>query len=1347
MTTRITTSLSIFFLFLFLTPHAFSQCDFNEVTITSTTGEYADEMSWQLHDSNGLLITQFQGEQNATTTQEVVCLMDGCYVFTASDSYGDGWNGGSVHLEWENSSENFGLDIGTGQVFYFGINATDCIPEILGCTDPNAFNYDPLATVDDGSCITLEGIVDVQSFDTLLYSGPKDNRINFVIQNRTSANPNDNFTNAQELRSRLELNFLPSFDFNDPGAKMPYAQYKNFFNLYAAWWPDAPGDHTWWSFNIIQQLRNEIFLPWANDETGWVTWFSTSKYGGGGGAGLNREARVGDGKMYGTDYETLLHEFGHTMPGLLDEYTSSGEWSGNQCFETANTTGFTLKDEIPWRKWIDDATPLPTPYNGAYENVIGAFEGGLTNYFGCHRPTAKGCYMGAGGFGEGYGQDLCAPCVQRVICFLYKYVNVIENPQPSNPELTVTGNQTITFSADVVAPEPNTQKYEWFLNGKRIAEGTTSIEVTFGPCADYKLVFAVTDTTDLVRYDEKFDETYPKPYREFVWTIDQSAVNVYNMNATVSAVNADCTGEENGLADFSVTGGLAPYEFWLDGVQVSNPATGLAPGTSDFTIVDANGCSIERKVQLEQDEVLDLKVCSVHDGGWEVSLESVHYDPGELDIQWSTGATGLTLTSVPDGDYSVTATVNGCSVTKSFSLVSAAENMTVSHQYFPSELERNTGTIYVQVEGGTPAYLIKWFDRLTGDRTDDHPDNIIASGTTWGHLPENAFDDNLGTKWLHAVSNDAWVGYEFPEPTTIVHYAITSADDVPERDPKDWRLEGSDDGNTWSVLDTRTNEDFPNRFQRRVFTIGTPLAYKFCRLFVMSSAGENQIQLQELEFIGTDPSGPFDYKPEFDGHFTRTDLAPGDYRYEVADASSACKDAEVGMAAFESFTASGLTVVPDGQCGVRIENPDMEMDYFWLSDETGTALLGMGGSFTPPSEGNYYVTTAPAGTGQWSSNRRGFAVTMPEIPVVQGPEEGIYSIVDPLPDAEYLWYDADNCGTPVQTGTTFEPGMEAGEYYVAARSAVQYPDPVDPATVPGLLLRMDAADLNGDGMIDDPAPGTSSILDWYFPTGNNWAPDNWFAYRSNHQNGLGIADWATLWLQRLQNAQNNYQTVLMAYEENALSWGGTAPMEGLSVNIPRHADASQLFSNNAPATTLNGTTYLNGKVVNPLTTANPMKFCVLGSVFTTPSFADIFYTDTHWEGKVGEMLFYDHALTDEEMKGISAFLRQKWISTAELESPRVHISWPGITALEEEEFVVEKVSIYPNPVGDRLIIESGLDGNFRLKLFNVHGALLEDRIVDTRKEEIDVSGLTAGLYYIEIIESDGKRQVGRFVKM
>lgn len=103
-----------------------------------------------------------------------------------------------------------------------------------------------------------------------------------------------------------------------------------------------------------------------------------------------------------------------------------------------------------------------------------------------------------------------------------------------------------------------------------------------------------------------------------------------------------------------------------------------------------------------------------------------------------------------------------------------------------------------------------------------------------------------------------------------------------------------------------------------------------------------------------------------------------------------------------------------------------------------------------------------------------------------------------------------------------------------------------------------------------------------------------------------------------------------------------------------------------------------------------MEFCVLGSTLTTTSNQEIYYTDTHWEGKIGEMLFYESALSDTEMKGVSEFLRKKWISTADLESPRTSFQW-GIIAAEDIKNRLQ-LSLSPNPAIDYIRLESSILG-------------------------------------------------------
>lgn len=1191
-------------------PSAYAQCTQTEVTITTTTGEWGYEMEWILYNEAGEEVSSFIGGEDYEVTETIICVPNGCYEIYVFDSYGDGWNGGIVEMVWSTTSASFGLPSGSEFIFNFGINQEGCVPIVEGCTNAAAFNYDPVATIDDGTCQTLADVIAAQVFDTLCYSGTKDNRINWVIQNRSEEADWSNFADAEEFSALLNEHLISTFTNGSPNAQVPYAQYKIFFNIYASWWPDAPGDHTWWGFNVIQPLRDAIFLPWANDETGWATWFSLSKYGGGGGAGLDREARVGDGKMWGADdYETLLHEFAHTMPGLLDEYTASGEWSGGQCWETPNTTSHTILDSIPWRKWItSDDLPLPTPYEGQYENTIGAFEGALTNYFGCHRPTAKGCYMGAGGFGEGFGRDLCAPCVQRVICYLYKYVNVIENPIPASNNISVTGNEIITFSADVVAPIPNTQKYEWFLNGKRIAEGTTNVELTFGACESYELKFTVTDTTELVRYDEQFDHIYPKPYREHSWFIEQEDVNAYNLNTSYAVNSADCTGQQNGEVAFTIVGGPSPHEIWLKGVQVSNPVTNLPPGSHLFTIVDANGCSITEEITITQTPILDIEVCANYNDIWELGIYTENYNTEDVNVLWSNGESSLFIIGLPDGNHSVTATVNGCSVTQAFELVAPQTSLSVNDQSFPSETAASTGAIYVQASGGVPNYYIHWYDKPS-----------------------------------------------------------------------------------------------------------------------------------------TDPTAQFIYNPLFDGHFTRINLPPGEYRYEISDMSAACSQQIVNIESYPEFIASNLTVTQNDNCTVSIESPNPAYQYYWLSDEQGTAILGQGTIFAPPYGGNFYVVAANTTTNAWSNNRKGFAVVMPASPVIEELEDGTLSVVNPNANETYYWYETEGCSTPFHEGNTYMPVTITGQYFVSASSNNTYPEPIDPSTIAGLGLHIDASDLNGDGQIDDPAPETSSMLDWYFPTGNQWT-ENWFAYRSNYQNGLGIVDWATLWLQRFDSPHTeSFQTVIMAYKENALSWEGSAPFEALSPLIPRHENSTQIFASDAPNATVNGKTFLNGQEINPLATPNPMQFCILANVFTEVAEQDVLWTDTYWEGIIGEMLFYQNALNDEQVQGVTEYLRQKWISTAELESPKTPIQWGSVgtnTPMQSME-----LSILPNPATDFIILKSNHHEPVDIQIYDIQGKLVFNQVAFLSTAQISIVDLPNGIYNIVATYNNRKLGQKRFIKM
>ena len=134
---------------------------------------------------------------------------------------------------------------------------------------------------------------------------------------------------------------------------------------------------------------------------------------------------------------------------------------------------------------------------------------------------------------------------------------------------------------------------------------------------------------------------------------------------------------------------------------------------------------------------------------------------------------------------------------------------------------------------------------------------VAASGeySAAGEVKENLNDGDVNTKWL-VFTSTAWVRYKLAEPVAVVHYALSSANDSPERDPRDWRLQGSADGQTWTTVDTRAGESFSTRFQTKEYRFTNTVAYLYYRLDITQNGGGDIIQLAEWQLSNGDTTPP-----------------------------------------------------------------------------------------------------------------------------------------------------------------------------------------------------------------------------------------------------------------------------------------------------------------------------------------------------------------------------------------------------------------------------------------------------------------------------------------------------------
>ena len=142
-----------------------------------------------------------------------------------------------------------------------------------------------------------------------------------------------------------------------------------------------------------------------------------------------------------------------------------------------------------------------------------------------------------------------------------------------------------------------------------------------------------------------------------------------------------------------------------------------------------------------------------------------------------------------------------------------------------------------------PAAPNTTINRATGGTASASGENLPNEGVA------KAFDGSASTKWLTNATT-GWIGYAFGGGTsrTVTSYALTSANDVPTRDPRNWQLQGSNDGTNWTTLATETGQTFGSRFQRRVFTVSSPGNYNRYRLNITQNNGEIfRTQLAELQ--------------------------------------------------------------------------------------------------------------------------------------------------------------------------------------------------------------------------------------------------------------------------------------------------------------------------------------------------------------------------------------------------------------------------------------------------------------------------------------------------------------------
>jgi hypothetical protein len=150
-----------------------------------------------------------------------------------------------------------------------------------------------------------------------------------------------------------------------------------------------------------------------------------------------------------------------------------------------------------------------------------------------------------------------------------------------------------------------------------------------------------------------------------------------------------------------------------------------------------------------------------------------------------------------------------------------------------------------------------------------------------GEGANNAFDNNPYTKYLNFDKKNAGVTVQLNTGRVVTGFTVTTANDFSGRDPTSYKLYGSNDGVTWTLIKEDTLALSDNRYATSaVISVGNTTAYTYYfMLFPTTKAGEgcglncDSMQIAELTYY-------------YDANSTTTSTATGNTIVDPVAAAS-----------------------------------------------------------------------------------------------------------------------------------------------------------------------------------------------------------------------------------------------------------------------------------------------------------------------------------------------------------------------------------------------------------------------------------------------------------------------------
>ena len=193
------------------------------------------------------------------------------------------------------------------------------------------------------------------------------------------------------------------------------------------------------------------------------------------------------------------------------------------------------------------------------------------------------------------------------------------------------------------------------------------------------------------------------------------------INIDPAITNVSCFGGGNGSIHMSVSGGSPAYNYTWSAGQTTQSVSNLTAGIYHVTVTDSHGCTTTISEAISQPQAALVASAnaaaevSCFGGANGSILVSVTGGTSPYRYQWNDGVTSENRNNVAAGNYHVTVTDSrGCSAMNTINITQPSAVLAVTpHVLNAGCYGAATGSITLQVSGGTPAYVYNWGNGVT----------------------------------------------------------------------------------------------------------------------------------------------------------------------------------------------------------------------------------------------------------------------------------------------------------------------------------------------------------------------------------------------------------------------------------------------------------------------------------------------------------------------------------------------------------------------------------------------------------------------------------------------------------